>query len=52
MVQPITMRGNDRFGRREVLGANLAGNRFWIGQECEATKVPDYDPIYQVEADR
>lgn len=52
MVQPITMRGIDRSGRREFAGANAGGNRYWIGQECEATKVPTYDPIYQVEADR
>lgn len=50
---PITMRGDDRFGRREVSGANVGGNRYWVGQECEAVKVmPLTDPIYDVEVDR
>lgn len=52
MVTPITMRGMDRRGRREITGANAGGNRYWIGQECEAVKVPTFDPIYQVEVDR
>lgn len=51
-VQPITMRGSDRNGRRENNLANASGNRYWIGQQCEAVKVPDFDPIYNVEIDR
>lgn len=50
-VTPTTMRGLDRFGRREF-NADAAGNRFWVGQSCEVTKVPETDPIYQVETDR
>lgn len=51
-VQPITMRGLDRWGQREFK-ANAAGNRFWIGQYCEANKVyAETDPIYAVEVDR
>lgn len=53
MVTPITMRGARQMnGRREVHGANAAGNRWWVGQECEAVKVPEEDPIYDVEVDR
>jgi hypothetical protein len=52
-VTPITMRGSEQGdGSREFDGANAGGNRFWVGQECEATKVPDEDPIYDVEIDR
>lgn len=53
MVSPITMRGAEQMnGRREIQGANAAGNRWWVGQECEAVKIPKEDPIYQVEVDR
>jgi hypothetical protein len=53
MVTPISMRGRDRSGRREIPGALAGGNRYWIGQECEAVKVmPLSDPIYEVETDR
>lgn len=51
-VTPITMRGTDMGGYREFPGANAGGNRFWVGQECEAVKVPDEDAIYDVEIDR
>jgi hypothetical protein len=52
-VMPITMRGEDRSGRREISHANVGGNRYWVGQECEAVKVmPLSDPIYSVETDR
>lgn len=53
MVTPISMRGRDRSGRREIPGALAGGNRYWIGQECEAVKVmPLNDPVYSVETDR
>lgn len=53
-VQPITMRGMDRSGRRESPVADAGGNRFWIGQECDASMVPENsnNPIYNVEIDR
>lgn len=55
-VNPITMRGLDRSGRREYTGAgapDAGGNRFWVGQQCEAAYVPQLtDPIYSVEVDR
>jgi hypothetical protein len=53
-VQPITMRGMDRSGRRETTSANAGGNRFWVGQECEASMIPENsnNPIYNVEIDR
>jgi hypothetical protein len=57
-VTPITMRGEDYRGHREYPGmqisgaANASGNRFWIGQECEASKSPTNDVIYEVEIDR
>jgi hypothetical protein len=53
-VSPITMRGHDRQGRREVDSAGLTdgGNRFVVGHQCEANKVPETDPIYLVEVDR
>lgn len=51
-VMPITMRGEDQGGRREFPGANAGGNRYWLSQEAEAVKVPDEDPIYDVEIDR
>lgn len=53
-VQPITMRGLDRSGRRETPIADAGGNRFWVGQECEASMVPENanNPIYNVETDR
>jgi hypothetical protein len=53
MVQPISMRGRDRSGRREISNVNLGGNRYWVGQESEAVRVlPINDPIYSVETDR
>lgn len=51
-VMPITMRGMDRSGRREVSSPNAGGNRYWVGQECEANKIPLFDPLYGVEIDR
>lgn len=50
-VTPITMRGRDRLGRKEFQ-ATAANNRFWIGQYSEMVKVPETDPIYNVEVDR
>lgn len=59
MVSPITMRGaaalqRDGLGRREADTASLTagGNRHLVGQQCEANKVPETDPIYLVETDR
>lgn len=59
MVAPITMRGaaalqRDSYGRREQDTASLTagGNRHLVGQQCEANKVPETDPIYLVETDR
>ncbi len=54
MVSPISMRGRDRQGRREADTNTLTagGNRHLIQHECEANKVPETDPIYQVETDR
>lgn len=51
-VSPITMRGHDRLGRREVPGMIDGGNRFVVGHQAEANKVPETDPIYLVEIDR
>jgi hypothetical protein len=58
-VAPITMRGaaalsRDGRGRRERNTPNMTdgGNRFIVGQQCEASKVPETDPIYEVETDR
>lgn len=58
-VAPITMRGaaalqRDGLGRREVdtIGMTAGGNRHLVGQQCEANKVPETDPIYKVETDR
>lgn len=59
MVSPITMRGaaalqRDGWGKRERDTINLTagGNRHLVGQQCEANKVPETDPIYEVETDR
>jgi hypothetical protein len=59
MVAPITMRGaaalqRDGYGRRELdtLNMTAGGNRHLVGQQCEANKVPETDPIYKVETDR
>jgi hypothetical protein len=58
-VYPITMRGSaalqrDKLGRREKDTGNLTagGNRHLVGQQCEANKVPETDPLYNVEVDR
>lgn len=54
-VNPITMRGQDRWGRPE-LGSEItaSGNRWLVGQYCEANKVPEGtdNPLYEVECDR
>lgn len=52
-VVPITMRGEDRRGAREF-PVNTGGNRYWIGQQCEVSPVPESanNPIYNVEIDR
>lgn len=50
-VSPITMRGLNRLGQREF-NADAAGNRYWVGQRCEASKVLETDPIYEVDVDR
>jgi hypothetical protein len=49
-VNPISMRGRDRWGRREFESGG--GNRFLIGNYCEANKIPETDPAYLVEIDR
>ncbi len=51
-VSPITMRGRDRWGRREGTRMIAGGNRFTVGAQCELSKVPETDPIYNVETDR
>lgn len=52
-TQPITMRGLDRQGRREIDGGLTAsGNRHVVGQYCELALVPPTEPIYKVETDR
>lgn len=58
-VYPITMRGaaalqRDGLGRREqdTINMTAGGNRHLVAQQCEANKVPETDPIYQVETDR
>lgn len=51
-VSPITMRGLDQHGQREIRRPNASGNRHWVGQQCEANKIPETDPAYQVEIDR
>jgi hypothetical protein len=50
-VKPTSLRGLNRLGQREF-NMDAAGNRFWVQQECEANKVLETDPIYEVEADR
>ena len=59
MVNPITMRGaaalqRDNYGKRETDSAAMtaSGNRWLVGQQCEASKVPETDPLYLVETDR
>jgi hypothetical protein len=56
---PITMRGSaalqrDKLGKRELDTDRLTagGNRHVIQQQCEGAKVPETDPIYNVETDR
>ena len=52
-VQPTTMRGTDRQGRREFAGELTAsGNRHVVSQYCELALVPPTEPIYKVETDR
>lgn len=58
-VYPITMRGSaalqrDGLGRREqdTISMTAGGNRHLVGQQCEANKVPETDPIMLVETDR
>jgi hypothetical protein len=51
MVTPITMRGKDQYGYRET-SANASGNRYYVGQQCEANQLPSNDIRYQVETDR
>lgn len=50
-VQPVSMRGLDRYGRREKTNA-YGPNRFLINQTFEMAKLPDNNVIYQVETDR
>lgn len=50
-VSPISMRGLNRLGQREF-NMNAGGNRFFVGQSCEANKVPENQPIYEVDTDR
>ena len=50
MVNPITMRGLDRRGKREY--TEDGGNRFVIEQDFEMTLVPPNDVLYNVETDR
>jgi hypothetical protein len=58
MVTPITMRGEDHRGHREYPGmqesgsANASGNRFWVGQEAEMSKLPTNDVLYSISTDR
>jgi hypothetical protein len=52
MVTPITMRGHDRKGLREIQGPDAGGNRFWVNQQCEGVRIPDTDIRYQLETDR
>lgn len=53
MVTPVTLRGNDRQGKREF-DSTAGGNRYWIGQQANMERVPysTTEPIYQVEIDR
>jgi len=50
MTNPVSMRGHQRQGRREV--SEDGGNRFMIGQQFEMTLVPPSDALYHVEVDR
>lgn len=50
-VQPVSIRGLDRYGRREK-GNPYGPNRYMINQTFEMAKVPDNNVIYQVETDR
>jgi hypothetical protein len=58
-VAPITMRGaaalqRDGLGRREqdTIDLTAGGNRHLVSQQAESSKIPETDPIYQVEWDR
>lgn len=59
-VAPLTLRGQDRLGRREVqptmagISPVEGGNRYWIGQQANLELVPyaTDEPIYQVDVDR
>lgn len=50
MTNPISMRGQDRRGRRE--STEDFGNRYVVGQQFEMTLIPVKDPLYLVEIDR
>jgi hypothetical protein len=52
-VQPISMRGADRYGIREFSLPPAGGDRLWVGQYCEANRVRENDTtIYGVETNR
>jgi hypothetical protein len=52
-VSPISIHGADRLGRREYSLPPAGGNRLWVGQVCEMSRVPETDSnIYTVEVDR
>jgi hypothetical protein len=52
-VNPISMHGADRLGRREFSLPPAGGDRLWVGQYCEASRVPETDAtIMGVPTDR
>lgn len=50
MTNPASMRGLDRYGRRE--SSEDFGNRFITDQSFEMTLIPPNDELYKVEVDR
>lgn len=50
MVDPVSIRGLDRRGRREYTGD--IGNRYVINQQFEMALMPENNVVYKVEIDR
>lgn len=50
MVNPVSIRGHQRHGRREY--TEDGGNRFVVGQQFEMALVPKTDVLYRVPIDR
>lgn len=52
MVNPVTIRGLDRRGLRQIRGEETAGNRFLLNQQFDMALLPDNHVLYNVETDR